>query len=452
MRKRKSGPTFLLALLHCLKKYSAVWIDPANSNFSGKGSEVLLYSFMKKSLLFALILFVFIDLANAQKPEIAGSWLLTRAEVDGEIQQPYFVNEFQKSGALLMMGIEVGTWKLSENSKTIVLESNFDKDFNGEMDILNLTEKELVLDKDGAKLFYQRLDQSEITAGNKNSGLLGIWEIEGFPEPELNTILSFKEPDLMTIIEKGEGYEGRTSGTWIFNQKDMSLLMIGLMGENGFNGENRVLAVDEETLSLENRGRVSKARRKVSGSAKIERLTFSEDEFFTADGDYKYEDEAGNLPWANWSEMKTGLLEVKELVYNYSSLIEGTETFDSEILRARVEASVEEEGYEIDFIFYGYDSFNPPDDAQIPPNSDYYEDLYPLHEDIYRIAGREQISTPAGTFDCTVVEAIGDSGVLKKLWMINDRVGIYARIIEEDPDENFGHYVIYELQEIKTVD
>ena len=407
---------------------------------------------MRKTFLLTLILFVFIGLTNAQKSEIAGSWLLIKAEVDGEVQYPYFVNDFKKSGALVMLGIEVGTWKFNENSNAIVLESDFDKDFSGEMRILNLTEKELVVDKDGAKLFYQRIDQAVITAGNKNSGLFGTWELEGHPDPGLNTLLTFKEPDLMTIIEKGEGYVGRTSGTWIFNEQDMSLLMIGHMGDNGFNGENKVLELDDETLSLENNGRVFKAKRKKSMPLKIERLTFSEDDFFTDDGDYKYEDEAGNLPWANWSEMKTGLLKVKELVYNYSTLIEDTETFDSKILRANVEASLEEEGYHIDFIFYGYDSFNPPDDAQIPPNPDYYQDLYPLHENTYRIAGSEQITTPAGTFDCTVVEAIGDSEVLKKLWMINDRLGIYARIIEEDPDETFGHYIIYELQEIKTLD
>lgn len=116
-----------------------------------------------------------------------------------------------------------------------------------------------------------------------------------------------------------------------------------------FFGKSKVLAVDEETLTLEHSGKVFKARRKVSSPHKIERLTFSWDDFFTDDGDYKYEDEAG-------------------------------------------------------------------------------------------------------TFDCTVVEALGDSDLLKKLWMINDRVGIYARIIQEDPDETFGHYAIYELKEIKTVD
>lgn len=417
-----------------------------------KEIRTLIDLYMKKTLLFTLSLFVFIGLINAQKPEIAGAWLLKSVEIDGEVQYPYFVNDFQKSGAMLMMGMEVGTWKFDESSNAIVLESDFDKDFNGDMRIVNLTEKELVVEKDGAKLFYLRIDQAEVTAGNRNSGLFGSWELKGFPDPHLNTVLTFQEPDLVTIIEKGEGYEGRSSGSWIFNKEDMSLLMIGLMGQNVFNGENKVLEIDDETLSLENKGRVSKARRKIEEPSKIQELAFSEEDFFTADGDYKYEDEAGKLPWTNWSEMKKGLLKVKELGYNYSTLIEGTETFNSEILRARVKASLEEEGYHIDFIFYGYDSFNPPDDTQIPPNPDYYEDLYPLQEDMYRVVGSEQISTPAGTFDCTVVESISHSDLRKRLWMINDRLGIYARIIEKDPDETFGHYFIYELQEIKTVD
>ena len=407
---------------------------------------------MKRTLFPALILFYFMGLINAQEPGIAGSWLLERAEADGEIQEPYFVSEFQNDGTMLIMGMEVGTWKFNKKSNSIVMQSDFDEDFSGEMRILNLTEKALETNKDGAKLFYLRIDQAEITAGNKNSGLFGTWELKSFPEPELNTLLIFKEPDLITIIDKGEGYEGRNSGTWIFNEPDRSLVMIGLLGGNSFNGENKVLAVDEEMLTLENKGNVLKAKRKMSNPLKIEQLTFTWEDFFTDDGDYKYENEAGNLPWANWSEMKTGLLNVKELVYSYSTLNEGTETFDSKLLRANVEANLEEEGYSIDFIFYGYDSFNPPDDTRIPPNPSYDIDLYPLNENIYRIAGSEQITTPAGTFDCTVIEAIGDSELLKTRWMINDRLGIYARIIEVDPDENFGHYVIYELQEIKTED
>lgn len=404
---------------------------------------------MKKPALLSLILLAFLGLTNAQNPEISGSWLLTKVEIDGEIEYPYFVSEFQESGALVMMGIEIGTWEFNKKSNVIVIESPIFEELNGEMLVLNLTEKELVAIQDGAKQFYKRLDQSVIEAGNKNSGLFGTWELKDHPTPGINTLLTFKEPDIMTILEKSEGYEGKTSGTWIFDGQEMTLLMIGHIGEESFNGENKVLSIDQEMLSLENNGRVFNVKRKMSDPGKIEKLTFSEEDFFDNDGEYKYGDEASKLPWANWSEMKTDLVEVKQLVYSYSSLIEGTETFNSKILTANVEASIEEEGYEIDFIFYGYDSYNPPDDAQIPPNPDYYNELYPLQDESFRVVGNEQITTPAGSFDCTVIEVVNYNGLKKKLWMINDRLGIYAKIIEEDPDENFGHYVIYELTEIK---
>lgn len=404
---------------------------------------------MKKTALLTLILLAFTVLTNAQLPEIAGSWLLTKVEIDGEIEHPYFVSDFKESGAMVMLGIEIGTWEFNKKSNVIVIESPLFEDLNGEMLILNLTEKELVANQDGAKLFYRRLDQSGIEAGNKNSGLFGTWELKDHPSPGMNTLLTFTEPDIMTILEKSEGYEGKTSGTWIFDRQEMTLLMIGHIGEDSFNGENKVLSIDEEMLTLENNKRIFNARRKMSESGKIEKLTFSEEDFFDDDGEYKYENEASKLPWANWSEMKIDLVKVKQLVYSYSSLVEGTETFDSKILTANVEASLEEEGYEIDFIFYGYDSYNPPDDALIPPNPDYYNELYPLQDESYRVVGNEQITTPAGSFDCTVIEVVNYTGLRKKLWMINDRLGIYAKIIEEDPDENFGHYVIYELTEIK---
>ena len=77
--------------------------------------------------------------------------------------------------------------------------------------------------------------------------------------------------------------------------------------------------------------------------------------------------------------------------------------------------------------------------------------LYPLTDDIFRIVGNEQITTPAGTFNCVVVEVATISDVLKKLWVITDKpgFGIYAKVIDENPDETWGHYSVYELQAIK---
>ncbi len=184
--------------------------------------------------------------------------------------------------------------------------------------------------------------------------------------------------------------------------------------------------------------------------SKIERLTFTEADFFTEDGDYKYEEEEDLLPWSDFYGLRPGLLNVKQLVYLYSTLFDDGETFKSKNLTADVEAKPEEEDISIDFIFYGYDRYNLPEDADLPTNTDYYAPLYPLNGDTYRIVGEEEIKTPAGTFDCTVLETISPEGWRRKLWMINDKLGIYAKIIEENTDEYTGHYCLYELTEVYT--
>lgn len=407
---------------------------------------------MKKSTLVMIAFLAFAGMANAQKPKLVGSWLMTKAEVDGKIETPYFITEFKDDGIFLVMGIDFGTWEYNAGSNSIILKSELDKDWNGERKIAVLTEKEMVLTLDEAKLFYQKVNLAEIEASNKNSGLLAMWEFKDSPYPEVNTLLTFSGPHEFKMIQREEGVESRLSGTWIFDSQEMSLIMIGLRSEDMLKGESKVLKINEESLELENNGKVFKAQKKAKSTQKIERLTFTESDFYNEDGDYNYYDDEEKLPWFDWAEIKTGLLNVKQLVYNYSTLINGTEAFESKILRAEVKASPEDEGFTIDNIFNGYDRYNLPEDSEFPQNADFSKSLYPLTDDIFRIVGNEQITTPAGTFNCVVVEVATNSDVLKKLWVITDKpgFGIYARIIEEDPDPTFGHYAVYELQEIQS--
>ena len=120
---------------------------------------------------------------------------------------------------------------------------------------------------------------------------------------------------------------------------------------------------------------------------------------------------------------------------------------DEKKVASFIKRGLEEEGFEIDYIFDGYDSYS--NQSELRTNRNYSSPLYPIEGIIFRVVGEEQITTPAGTFECTVLEAVGFSGILKKLWMLNDKIGVYAKIIEENPDENSGYYYIYELQEIK---
>jgi len=79
-----------------------------------------------------------------------------------------------------------------------------------------------------------------------------------------------------------------------------------------------------------------------------------------------------------------------------------------------------------------------------------YNNFFPRSELFpFRIVGTDSISTPAGTFSCTVVEGMdGDDKV--KLWMINNKPGIYAKIIIDrySPFDEVD-YKITELQKIK---
>lgn len=404
---------------------------------------------MKDLLLVFVALICFAELTNAQQSKLVGSWLITTVEINGDIQKPFQLTEFSKDGKMIMMGMEVGTWSYNKSRNAIDMKSVFDKDFSGEGIIIKLTDDKLELDKDGAKLFYRKVVESKIAAENKKSELFGTWEFKDTPYTEMNTLLSFIEPDEFTMIQKGEYSTATLNGTWIFDKQNSVLIMIGLRGEDTFNGESKIVEINEENLKLENNGTIFIGNRKAQNTIKIEHLTFTEDEFYREDGDYKYYDDDEKLPWRNWGEMKTGLLNIDHLVYNYSTLISGTKAFETKILTADVKATLEEEGFTIDNIFNGYDRYNLPEDAEFYVNTEYSESLYPLEDDIFRVVGAEEITISAGTFDCTVLEVVNDSGALKKLWMITDKIGIYAKIIEEDPDETWGYYSVYELQEIK---
>jgi hypothetical protein len=407
---------------------------------------------MKYLLVIIFTLGVFVQNSNAQNSELVGSWLLIKVETDGKIQKPYQVTEFTTKGKMVMMGMEVAVWKYNKKTNSVEMESDFDEDFSGVAKIVKLDKDELIFEKDNTKIFYQKLDKNKITSNNKNSGLLGIWFFKGEPFPYANTYLTFKEPDEFTMIQKQEGMESSSEGTWIFDNKEMVVILIGLRGEDMLKGENNVLNVSDESLNLENNGKVFKANKKVKKAGKdggIEHLTFTEDDFYNENGDFKYYDHEEKLPWRNWSEMKTGLLNVKQLVYNYSTMLSGSETFETKTLTADVKATLEEEGFSIDNVFNGYDRYNLPDDSEFYVSSEYTYPLYPVEDDVFRVVGNEEITTPAGTFACTVLEGINDSGALKKLWMINDKIGVYDKIIDEDPDETWGHYKVYELKTIE---
>ncbi len=406
-----------------------------------------------KKLVITLIIIVCSFSSKAQESKIIGSWLLTQVETAGEIENTCIVTEYTKDGKMIMMGMEFATWDYNKKSNEIEMKSDFDKDFNGNGKILNLTDKELVIEKEGVKATYQKLDsKEEITTANINSGLVGMWEFKEVPHSNAKSFVSFIAPDEFIIIQKEEGMEATLKGKWIFDKKDRSLIMIGLRGEDTFNGKNKVIIIDDEVLELENKGEIFKGTKKVENSKKIERLTFSQEDFFTEDGNFKYESDVEKSPWYQLSTygFRNTYAAINQVKYNYNTQIGETQTFESKTLTADVSVNFEENEIALvfDYIFNGYDRYNLLEDYNLPNNKyNSYNDLFPYEDLSFRVTGAEKISTPAGSFDCTVIEAIGSSEEKIKLWMIDDMPGIYAKIIQDKPGR-FGYYQMYEIKEI----
>lgn len=407
---------------------------------------------MKKATIILIVLLSLVKVTNAQDSKISGSWLVTKIVVGDQVDEPLFVIDYSADGFIITQGIDVGSWSHNQKEEKLIMSSDMDKDFGGDCKITSLNQKQFNFTKGEEKWFLSRLNMAEIAADNLESGLIGSWEFAANTNDDLTKVLNFKAPDSFTLIEKQPGMESRTGGMWIYNPKEQSLLLLGRIEQIA--GKSRILTISKKELVLENAGSETVMHKSEANSQKIERLSFTEAEFFDENGEYKYDGEEGKLPWTDPLDMLMSLVNTKQLEYNFSTLVEGTEVFETKKLTAEVKADKEEQTLKIDFIFFGYDRYSLPDDTALPSkylNMNYGNQFYPLEENSFRVVGKEDLETVSGTYNCTVVESTGLSEERYKLWMINDKPGVYAKIIQ-DKEGMFGHYYIYELNNIVESD
>ena len=396
---------------------------------------------MKKITLIFIALLLISASISAKETSVIGTWLLTTVEEKGKVEEAYSEITFKDDGYAEWNGRVFGKWE--HNKKSFIIESEMIKEIAAEWKVSKYKNGELVLTKPGSKLSFVRLDKAKIEEENKNSGLEGSWKIiteSGFK------ILIFELPDLLSIKEDFGGGSSSGGGTWIYNSTDESLLIMA--NDNDLRGLNKVVKQTNNELDLENKGNITKALKLEKSNITIERLSFSGGDLYDEDGEYKYYDEEGKLPWNDYYATLTNMAKVKQLVYNFSTLLDGTETFDTKKLTANIETNVEEEFLSFENIFIGFDKESTPDDYEMP--IEYFNadaKLFPFENHIYRVVGTEDITTSAGTFDCTVIEAIGDFDENLKLWMVNDNPGILAKVVR-DKSGSFGHYIVFELVKI----
>lgn len=311
-------------------------------------------------------------------------------------------------------------------------------------------------------LLFFLLSTITVITNAQQSELVGKWQLLKVTVGEetydnLKAVYIFEEGGKLKAARSAQS-EIIEAGNWKYNKKQNSLIMSSTLDED-FDGQATLIKNSNSELVYEKDGAILYFKRITIENSQPEtknpkiantvpRLTFTEADFFSEDGEYKYYSDEEKLPWQDIDYMLISLANVKQLVYKYSRLDENTMVFEDKILTANVNSNPSEQTLSIDYIFHGFDRDNLPEDTDLQPNSEYSNLLYPEEENTFRVSGSEQIKTSVGIFDCTVVEVAGSFETRKKLWMINSKPGIYARIITDKPGE-FGQYSVFELQEIK---
>lgn len=420
---------------------------------------------MKKLSLLLFASFIIFTSVSAKEKTVIGSWLLTKVMENGNVEELYSQVTFKEDGYATWDGRVFGKWE--QNKKLFTIESKMIKEFSAKWEISKFENDELILEKPSTKLFFIRLDKDKMEEANRNCGLEGRWKIEKsvqeLDNKEYNdeereeefksekTII-FTLPDKIKILGKFDGGTSSASGTWMYNKAESSLII--MMRDENIGGVNKVLKLTNNELILENNTGTIRAVKVETENIKIERLGFTEEDFFDENGDSKYYEDIDKLPWNDYYQMIESLEKVVELVYNYSIKLKGTEFFDTKEIVAKVNASLDDELIDINNIFENGDSYSFSENQEYNENPfDNYNRLYPIEGKNYsfRVAGNEKITTKAGTFDCTIIDACGRFEKTSRIWMINDKPGIFAKLIEEEPgsfDDDFT-YKIFELKEIK---
>ncbi len=289
----------------------------------------------------------------------------------------------------------------------------------------------------------------------QSQSIIGTWQLNSvIVDGETQTGM-----EAVWIFEDGGEFKAARSlaggaisvGKWKYNKKKKILIMESTMDKD-FNGEAKVLELKKNKLSYKKDGAILnfvKAEMKKPDNTPIPKLAFSGDDFYKGD-EYAYHDD-DKLPWS-LEQIYASMKDIKEVVYNVDHFEPNKGKVDSWVNSYKV-AFIDDGVLSIREYSYFQKDYVDMTENGYPLNDETKEEkeFYPKSKpDLFRVAAVEDYKTPIGTFKCTVVEAIGDFDVKVKYWMINDKPGVYAKImIAKEEGNPFDYTNVYILKEIK---
>ncbi len=305
-------------------------------------------------------------------------------------------------------------------------------------------------------LFALLLFISKINA-QEDHPIIGVWQIEnvqvdGQTKAGNGAVFIFEKGGVMKAARSLSG-GSIPVGKWKCD-KDRKMLIMKSTMDKDFNGEAKVLSLKDGKLSYQKDGAIlnfKKAEMAKPDNTPIPALKFTTNDFITKDGDDKYLDDGAKLPWTI-EQIYENMKNIKEMVYHVDHFVPGNGKTDSWTNSYKVKFHSDKE-LGIREYSYSQKDYIDMDDSIFPLNEDTAGQMifFPQAEpEYFRYVGTEKVKTPAGTFDCTVMEGVGEFDLKLKYWMINDKPGVYAKIIKSKEDGFSMDYTnVYTLTEIK---
>ena len=397
---------------------------------------------MKKIILVLISLAVISSNVLANTTDVTGQWLMTKAVFDGNTDEVYQTLNFRDNGFAEMQGIVFGSWETNSKDNTVTIKSEMIDEFAGTWKISNPGEDEITLSSKDESLFFTRYNPEKIAKDNKASGLKGVWKLDNKDDDDADILLYFKTPDEFLVHYTGDGYTGEGSGTWILNKKENSVIL--MVQDRLLRGRSSIVSITNKEFILKNKGIEITGHKLEQNAETREQLSLTENDnnsLILTQNDEATGLNYENFSWFNIEAKNSYLKNVTSLKYKKSTLLNNFDVFITEDLSAEVSFDEYNEAIEINDIF-----------DELPGSDDYEENaFYPLEESFeYTVVREKDITVPAGTFKCTVVDINDEFEESRtRLYMINNRPGVYAKIITIKKDFDEETYTMYELTGIE---
>lgn len=303
---------------------------------------------------------------------------------------------------------------------------------------------------------------SAFIAQAQESKLIGNWQLsqvvhQGKTETGLKAVFIFVEKGVLKAARSAAS-KAMDVGTWQYNKKKKTIVMTSDLDKD-FNGAAKILKLNDSVLEYKKEDAILSFKKitiepitsKITFKKPV--LLFERDDLLDENGDFNYDEAESKLPWRIESIVEF-LKEQTEVIYDITNFSDEQEA-DAWVESEKI--NYNEEAQSIDVRRYSYfqnDYIDMTEDPIWINNLQEYEYdfmFFPKENlNLYKVVGTENVATAIGTFECTVVEGYGDFDGKIKYWMVNEKPGVFAKIVKvKDAMVPFGYTNVITLKEIK---